>query len=177
MNFSRLEQNICDVLKEEQIKLGYCKETIRLYYPLSSLNNFLKVNLSLEQMQKVMKDFSDYFEGKIAHVDVTNRGERFCLCLSPEVSEYVYSNTDKDGFLYDFVNTVSRHEVTLDEIVSQFRKYSEHVCLEKVSNGEFDYLIYFEDGVPDSFRYCLSDEGHHFTYHRYTIEDYTEFGF
>ena len=41
MNFSRLEQNICDVIKEEQIKLGYQSETIRLYYPLGSLNNFL----------------------------------------------------------------------------------------------------------------------------------------
>lgn len=28
MNFSKLEQNICDVIKEEQIKLGYQSENV-----------------------------------------------------------------------------------------------------------------------------------------------------
>ena len=34
-----LENNLIDIIKEEQAKLGYRKEKIRLYYPLSSLNN------------------------------------------------------------------------------------------------------------------------------------------
>ena len=33
MDFARLEKNIIDVIKEEQAKLGYRKEKIRLYYP------------------------------------------------------------------------------------------------------------------------------------------------
>ena len=37
MDFARLEKNIIDVIKEEQAKLGYRKEKIRLYYPLSSV--------------------------------------------------------------------------------------------------------------------------------------------
>ena len=37
MRFEKLEQNIIDMIKEEQAKLGYRKESIRLYYPLSSL--------------------------------------------------------------------------------------------------------------------------------------------
>ncbi len=41
--FSRLEKSIMDVIKEEQAKLGYRKEKIRLYYPLSSLNHFFQV--------------------------------------------------------------------------------------------------------------------------------------
>ena len=36
MRFEKLEQNIIDMIKEEQAKLGYRKESIRLYYPLSS---------------------------------------------------------------------------------------------------------------------------------------------
>ena len=43
MDFSRLEKSIMDVIKEEQAKLGYRKEKIRLYYPLSSLNHFFQV--------------------------------------------------------------------------------------------------------------------------------------
>lgn len=39
--YHRLENSIIDVIKEEQAKLGYRKEEIRLYYPLSSLDHFL----------------------------------------------------------------------------------------------------------------------------------------
>ena len=40
MNYNRLENSLIDVIKEEQAKLGYRKEKISLYYPLSSLNHF-----------------------------------------------------------------------------------------------------------------------------------------
>ena len=44
-------------------------------------------------------------------------------------------------------------------------------------SGEFDYLLEFEDGKPDAFVYCITDEGCHLTYHRFTREDYEAFGF
>ena len=42
MTYHRLENSIIDVIKEEQAKLGYRKEEIRLYYPLSPLDHFLR---------------------------------------------------------------------------------------------------------------------------------------
>ena len=53
--------------------------------------------------------------------------------------------------IYDFVNTVSKHGVTIDEVLDQFYKHSDHVHVEKATHGEFDYLVYFEDGKPDEF--------------------------
>jgi hypothetical protein len=79
--------------------------------------------------------------------------------------------------LYDFIETVSKHGVSIEEVIAQFRRYSEHVHVERVSNGDFDYLVYFEDGQPDSFRYCLTQEGSHVIYHRFTVEDYKDFYF
>ena len=38
--YAKLEKNLIDILKEQQMKLGYCDEEVRLYYPLSSLNHF-----------------------------------------------------------------------------------------------------------------------------------------
>ena len=38
--YQKLMDNLCDIVAEEQAKLGYMKEPIRLYYPLSSLNHF-----------------------------------------------------------------------------------------------------------------------------------------
>ena len=35
MGYERLEKSLIDLVKEEQANLGYRKEMIRLYYPLS----------------------------------------------------------------------------------------------------------------------------------------------
>lgn len=40
--YQKLMDNLCDIVAEEQAKLGYMKEPIRLYYPLSSLNHFFQ---------------------------------------------------------------------------------------------------------------------------------------
>lgn len=44
----------------------------------------------------------------------------------------------------DILNTISKHGVTIEEVLQQFYKYSDQVHVEKVSHGEFDYLVYFE---------------------------------
>lgn len=43
--YKKLQDSLIDVIAEEQAKLGYMKEPIRLYYPLSSLHHFLKAKV------------------------------------------------------------------------------------------------------------------------------------
>ena len=38
--YEKIFENLEDLLAEEQAKLGYRKEPVRFYYPLSSLNHF-----------------------------------------------------------------------------------------------------------------------------------------
>ena len=59
MNYNRLETSLIDVIKEEQAKLGYMKEKISLYYPLSSLNHFLANETDAAGMMR-FKDFLLY---------------------------------------------------------------------------------------------------------------------
>jgi hypothetical protein len=177
VDFSRLEQNICDVIKEDQVKLGYRREVIRLYYPMASLNHFLKTDLTIEGMQQALREFCGTVQGTLGRIEVTNTGDRFCFRFPPEAAEYIHTHTPQEGFLYDFIATVSRHGVTMEEVIGQFRRYSDCVHVEQTANGEFDYLVYFEDGKPDDFRYCLTDEGCHVIYHRFTPEDYEDFRF
>jgi hypothetical protein len=177
MDFSRLEQNICDVIHEEQIKLGYRRESVRLYYPLLSLNRFLKTDLSKAGMITALGEFCERAESRLGKIEISNEGERFCICLPPETSEYIHRNAPKEGFLHDFIHLVSGHHISMEEVLDVFRKYSDCLHVERVSHGEFDYLVYFEDGIPDDFRYCLTDEGGHVIYHRFTIEDYNDFCF
>ena len=40
--YKKLQDSLIDVIAEEQAKLGYMKEPIRLYYPLSSLHHFFE---------------------------------------------------------------------------------------------------------------------------------------
>ena len=51
MGFERLYKNLIDIIKEEQAKLGFRRESIRLYYPLSSLNHFFETEDTEEQMK------------------------------------------------------------------------------------------------------------------------------
>ena len=64
LDYSNLERSLIDVIKEEQAKLGYYREDIRLYYPLSSLNHFLGTDVNADKMQKIL-------EGKGENVDET----------------------------------------------------------------------------------------------------------
>lgn len=41
--YDRLAKSLIDIVKEQQAKLGYRKEIVRLYYPLSTLRHFLSV--------------------------------------------------------------------------------------------------------------------------------------
>lgn len=53
----------------------------------------------------------------------------------------------------------------MDELLAVFNRYGDRVHVEELHNGEFDWLISFEDGQPDAYRYCIADEGCHLTYH------------
>lgn len=47
MNTEKLIKNIIDQIKEAQIKLGFAKETTRLYYPVESLNAMLGIHAKM----------------------------------------------------------------------------------------------------------------------------------
>ena len=177
IDFQMLQQNIIDSIEEQQLKLGYLSETVRLYYPLSSLNRFLKTECSVECMLDLMQEFSSWSEKKLGGVVVTNKGERFCIAVPPAGAERIHQQLQTNGFLAELIETVRTHGSTWEDVLPIFKKYSDKVHVEKVDNGEFDYLVYFEDGKPDAYRYCIAVESHHVTYHRYTPADYEEFGF
>ena len=56
VDFTRLEKNIIEVIQEEQIKLGYRSELIRLYYPITSLNRFFHTDAAEKEMSELLAD-------------------------------------------------------------------------------------------------------------------------
>ena len=128
-------------------------------------------------MTAALEKFAEENERELGRIEVSRRGERFCLAVPPQGAQWVHEHTDPNGFLADFIRTIGRHGCTMEELLAQFHKHSDHVRVEELHNGEFDWLIEFEDGEPDEYRYCIADEGGHLTYHRFTREDYEAFGF
>jgi hypothetical protein len=177
MDFARLEKNIGDVIKEEQVKLGYRSESIRLFYPLRSLNVLLQTDMGVGEMEMCLKEFCARMEPKFGKAAISHEGERFCFHLPPEAADYIHGHTPESGFLYDFIGIIGKHGTTIEDVLAVFGRYSDRVHVERTTHGEFDYLVYFEDGEPDDFRYCLTDEGAHVIYHRFTVEDYEDFKF
>ena len=98
MGYERLKKSLIDLVKEEQAKLGYRKEMIRLYYPLSSLNHFMETNADSEEMQELLADFPKAAEDIFGEVGITHAKDRFCFALSEKASEYVHENMKPNEF-------------------------------------------------------------------------------
>ena len=176
MGYERLEKSLIDLVKEEQAKLGYRKEMIRLYYPLSSLNHFMETNADSEEMQELLVDFPKAAEDIFGEVGITHAKDRFCFALSEKVSEYVHENMKPNEFIKELVELVAKHGCTMEDIEVLFRSHSDKIVAEPMDNGEFDRMIRFEEG-EDKYYYCFKDEGCHIIYHRFLPEDYADFGF
>lgn len=205
LDYSNLERSLIDVIKEEQAKLGYYREDIRLYYPLSSLNHFLGTDVNADKMQKILEgtgenvdETRNIVEGKeagsataepivagmnarlsdkLGMVEVSHRGDRFCFHIPPEGVEYVHENTKENEFIRELVNLVAKHGCTINQIYELFTARSDRVGREKMDNGEFDERIWFQDDADDPYYYCFKQEGGHMIYHRFLPEDYEDFEF
>lgn len=188
-NYDNLQRSLIDVIKEEQAKLGYYREVIRLYYPLSSLNHFFGTNVGADEMQRILDGtgeqdhtpiatgMNEALSDKLGMVEVSHRGDRFCFHIPPEGVEYVHENTTENEFIRELVQLVAKHGCTIEEVYQLFTKHSGHVRREPMENGEFDVRIWFEDDAEDPYYYCFKQEGEHMIYHRFLPADYEDFEF
>lgn len=188
-NYDNLQRSLVDVIKEEQAKLGYYREDIRLYYPLSSLNHFFGTNVGADEMQRILDGtgeqdhtpiatgMNEALSDKLGMVEVSHRGDRFCFHIPPEGVEYVHENTTENEFIRELVQLVAKHGCTIEKVYQLFTKHSGHVRREPMENGEFDVRIWFEDVAEDTYYYCFKQEGEHMIYHRFLPADYEDFEF
>lgn len=175
MNISKLITNMIDQMVEAQIKLGYSKETITLYYPLDSLNRILGTSYeSGTELAEALTEALDKENQRLGTVQITVQGKRLGIILPPEAGEYVHENVTRPDFLVELIHLFEKnHHCTIEEIKAVFEKYSSNFVCEKMpEDGEFDYVLYFPDQMVDSYYYCIRMEMGHTIYHRFLEEDY-----
>lgn len=174
VDLNRLEKNIVDQIKEVQIKLGYVKETVRLYYPLTSLNTMLGTSyINLENARNDIEICLKKRPLNIGEVDVSVHEGRIEFVVPPDGTEYIHNNIADPDFLKDLVILFGKHHCTKQEILDLFANYSEeYVCEQMPEGADFDYVLYFKDKNIDEYYYCVKEEMGHTIYHRFTKEDY-----
>lgn len=187
--YGRLAKSLIDIVKEQQAKLGYRKEIVRLYYPLSTLRHFFEcagadnkiaaIVISELQMLEILapNNLPKQLTDTIGEIKVTAKNERFCIEIPPEGSEYVHENTADNEFISELIALVGTHGCTMEQITELFYKYSDDIEKKKMQNGEFDCYIRFLNDPDDTYYYCFHDEGCHIIYHRFLPQDYADFGF
>lgn len=177
MDYNALKKNLISVLKESQIKLGYESVTMGVNYVTPSLLHLLP-GVKEEDLQQVLLDFAEQNKDTFGEITVRKTDVGYRLDVSPKGADYVHGLIDENEFLVNFINEVRSPSATVDSVVAVFKKYSDNVHIEKTDNNpEFDYLIYFENGTPDEFWYCIDTEDLGMTYHRFMKDDYLDFGF
>lgn len=177
MGFKRLEKNLIDIIKEEQAKLGFRKEEIRLYYPLISLNHFFEADDDVDEMQTRLEQFPEEVKKKLGDICVTHKKDRFCLHIPEQGSVYVHEHTVENEFIKKLVELMMNHGIKKEDILAIFQKEAKDIRVGDMHNGEFDFWVRFPEENEDEYYYCFKDEGCHMIYHRFLPEDYADFGF
>lgn len=173
MNYTKFEKNLIDNIKEAQIKLGFENRPMSLNYIQASLNHLF----DCECTENILSEFSGYAESRLGTIAFRAIRDGFCITVSAEGTAYVNNLNDGYEFITELVSTVRNHGVSMEQVIDIFNKYSSDVSIKEIHNDEFDLLVYFSNGKPDEYFYCLTDEGCHITYHRFIREDYEDLGF
>lgn len=175
-DYERLKDYLCDMILEEQLKLGYEKETIRFYSPYASIGHILHLtDNTYEKVSEALVPFGNYAKDTLGEIGISKcSGKRLCFSVPAKGAQYVHENWKENPFLEDLIACFRRHGITMKDVKNVFEKWSEDVCCDTVGNEEFDAVFYFKNGIPDAYWYCVKfDEGHAF-YHRFRKEDFKE---
>lgn len=172
--FEALERSLMDIIHEFEIKLGYSEQVLRLFYPEKTLMRLLECEN--EALEASLAAFTA--SGKLGGVRFQKEYEgRVCAIVPAQGIRYTHEHYDDGGFLEELIKAAQNCPGGMEDILSVFRKRGDDVACEFINNGEFDYLVYFRDSQMDAYRYCFKLHNGHAAYHRFTKEDYEDFGF
>ena len=176
MDFQSLSRNLTGVAAEMCLKMGMTLPSISLNYPLATLNSLMGAQLSQPDMALALERFGRETADTLGGVTASPFENGFCLTVPAQGVQYAMAHALGLDFLKELVDTVA-HGCDLEALLAVFRRHSDHVHVEAVDSPEFDHLIYFENGEPDSFYYCVHAHDGHVEYHRFSKADYEAFGF
>lgn len=175
-DFDRLRDYLCDMILEEQLKLGYERETIRFYSPCASIGHILELKeRNCEAVMQALASFTSYVADTLGEIRISRcSGERICFLIPAQGATYVHEHWNENPFLEELIQCFCRHGITLSDVQDVFTKFSGQVTCIHIGSDDFDDVLFFENGVPDAYRYCVKFDAGHAFYHRFLKEDFEE---
>ena len=124
MKYNKFIQNIKDQMKEAQMKLGFAKETVRLYYPVKTLNAMLGVKAKDAKEMLVLLEDEAFQKSELGTLHFSSHKQRIEVSVSPEGAEYVHKYVEEPGFLKALIELFrENHYCTLQDIEDLFKNY------------------------------------------------------
>lgn len=173
MNSEKLIKNIIDQMKEAQIKLGFAKETTRLYYPVASLNAMLGIHAENDEEMLEALAAPAFHDTGLGPLHFSAHKGRIEISVPPEGAEYVHEKVEAPAFLKAMIELFRQnHHCSVGDVRALFESFSKDYVYEKMPEGsDFDAVLYFKDISVDAYYYCVKEEMGHTIYHRFTKED------
>ena len=186
MKRERLLKNMVDQVKELQIKLGYARETVRLYYPVESLTGILGVERSWEEAEDPKGGFRQFLEelnqdellqgSGLGALKFGGNPSRMWVSIPPEGSQFVHEQVEASAFLLELIELFQKHHhLELAEVEAVFAKHAGeagYLSQEMPEGTDFDHVFHLIESQLDEYYYCIKMEMGHTIYHRFLQEDY-----
>lgn len=170
MKKDKFRQNLYDTLKEWEIKIGYRKNEVQLYYPRESLLELLEAGE--ENLEQEIKIFCKEVKNELGDIRIyeTKEKGRYCVRIPVQGVSYVHEQVPESPFLKAFLRTVITAGAKLEDVCRVFYRFSPKIVVEKQEEREWG--IWFEDETIDAYVYYVEEDDFGLEYHRFTREAY-----
>lgn len=165
-----LYNNILDNIKEAHIKLGYSSVAMSFNYQMSSLRHLV----NSEDVGKALDELRDYALATLGEISYVFKETQVRITVPAAGVMYVAENVAEKPHLRELIDLVKGPGVTLQQIQQVFAKYSDQVICKPTDESGMDYVLWFADGIPDDYRYCICLDGLGATYHRLSKKDFED---
>lgn len=165
-----LKKNICDTIKECEIKIGYREDDMNLYYPEESLLELLQTDR--EHLKQELSRFCKETCRDLGAVRIIETDEpgRYHVHIPRSGVKYIHENIGENPFLTAFLETVHKPGKKMEDILCVFRKFSEQIKIEQLDGQNWG--VYFQDPEIDPYVYYLEEDKFGLQYHRFTRQTY-----
>ena len=166
--------SLTDMIRETHIKVGYTASACGINYLRSSLCAMLR--LTDDALEPALAEFFAAYSDRLGTPEITHHGDILHIRIPKEGAAYVHDNLPENDFLKALVGLLKAQDGALTEeaILALFRTYAPDVRTVHPANAEelgADLVIWFADGKPDPYCYCMENEMGFWSYHRFGAWD------
>lgn len=171
IQYNVLEKNLCDTMKEWELKIGCSSEPLELYYPAETLSSLLQISKGdMQLLSEALEVFCEQVRERLGILKISRTGDRFCIRIPKEGSLYVKEHIKANPFLIRFLEVINKPESSLTDVEQVFYEFSGQVVKKQEAEGEF--VFFFQDPEIDEYVYCVEEDEFGLEYHRFTRADY-----